>query len=114
MRTRIFGLLLFVTAAAHAEITVLAGGRLIDGYGGPPIENAVVVIDGNTMRLGMSTPRRTIGSKSVLMPSPMLTHDHRLPSAVRHKAPTSLTDAVAPSGRRLGQSARGPLWMQEQ
>lgn len=33
-----------------AAILVLAGGRLIDGYGGPPIENAVVVIDGNTIR----------------------------------------------------------------
>src|SRR4051812_7897238 len=30
-----------------AALLVLAGGRLIDGYGGPPLENAVVVIDGN-------------------------------------------------------------------
>ena len=46
-----FGLLLLLAAtAANAEVTVLAGGRLIDGYGGPPIENAVIVIDGNTIR----------------------------------------------------------------
>jgi imidazolonepropionase-like amidohydrolase len=33
-----------------AALLVLAGGRLIDGYGGPPLENAVVVIDGNRIR----------------------------------------------------------------
>jgi imidazolonepropionase-like amidohydrolase len=33
-----------------AALLVLAGGRLIDGYGGPPIENAVIVIEGNTVR----------------------------------------------------------------
>jgi imidazolonepropionase-like amidohydrolase len=37
-----------VTVAAQP--LVLAGGRLIDGYGGPPLENAVVVIEGNTIR----------------------------------------------------------------
>src|SRR6185295_16604048 len=26
------------------------GGRLIDGYGGPPLENAVIIIEGNTIR----------------------------------------------------------------
>ena len=30
-----------------AALLVLAGGRLIDGYGGPPLENSVVVINGN-------------------------------------------------------------------
>ena len=33
-----------------AALLVLAGGRLIDGYGGPPLENAVVVIDGNRIK----------------------------------------------------------------
>jgi len=48
---RIFVLALLLAASAHAaEILVLAGGRLIDGYGGPPLENAVVVIEGNTIR----------------------------------------------------------------
>ncbi len=32
--------------AAHAQVTALVGGRLIDGFGGPPIENSVIVIDG--------------------------------------------------------------------
>ncbi|MGZ4809334.1 MAG: amidohydrolase family protein [Thermoanaerobaculia bacterium] len=41
---------LFLAAAAHAETLVLAGGRLIDGYGGPPLENAVIVIDGNRIK----------------------------------------------------------------
>lgn len=43
-------LLLLLTLSARAETLVLAGGRLIDGYGGPPMENAVVVIEGNTIR----------------------------------------------------------------
>lgn len=30
-----------------AQTIVLSGGRLIDGYGGPPLENAVIVIEGN-------------------------------------------------------------------
>ncbi len=50
MRFRTFGLLLLLATSLHAQTLVLAGGRLIDGYGGPPIENAVVVIEGNTIR----------------------------------------------------------------
>lgn len=42
----------FVAAIAFAvsldaQTLVLSGGRLIDGYGGPPLENAVIVIQGN-------------------------------------------------------------------
>jgi len=45
---RLLVALLFATAAStHAESLVLAGGRLIDGFGGPPIDDAAVVIDGN-------------------------------------------------------------------
>ena len=29
------------------EVLALVGGRLIDGYGGPPLENAVIVVRGN-------------------------------------------------------------------
>ena len=50
MRMRIFGLALLLAASANAEILVLAGGRLIDGYGGPPMENAVIIIEGTTIR----------------------------------------------------------------
>ena len=41
-------LLLFAGAfpAAAASVKALVGGRLIDGYGGRPIENSVVLIDG--------------------------------------------------------------------
>src|SRR5687768_13012521 len=41
---------LFLATTLHAQPLVLAGGRLIDGYGGPPVENAVVVIDGNRVK----------------------------------------------------------------
>ncbi|GAC1438468.1 MAG: Xaa-Pro dipeptidase [Thermoanaerobaculia bacterium] len=45
----VIALLLFA-ATVHAQPVVLTGGRLIDGYGGPPLENAVVVIDGNRIK----------------------------------------------------------------
>lgn len=41
---------LFLATGVDAQPLVLAGGRLIDGYGGPPIENAVVVIEGNRVK----------------------------------------------------------------
>ena len=41
---------LFLAASVHAQPLVLAGGRLIDGFGGPPLENAVVVIEGNRIK----------------------------------------------------------------
>jgi imidazolonepropionase-like amidohydrolase len=43
-------LVLFLAVPAWGETLVLAGGRLIDGYGGPPLENSVIVIEGNTIR----------------------------------------------------------------
>ena len=45
----ILSLLVLLTGALPAwavSIKALVGGRLIDGYGGPPIENSVVLIDG--------------------------------------------------------------------
>lgn len=48
---RVFTIISFLFAfSLNAETLVLAGGRLIDGYGGYPLENAVVVIEGNTIR----------------------------------------------------------------
>jgi imidazolonepropionase-like amidohydrolase len=51
MRLRLPVLLsLLITATASAQPLVLAGGRLIDGYGGPPLDNAVIVVEGNTIK----------------------------------------------------------------
>jgi imidazolonepropionase-like amidohydrolase len=36
-----------VVAQGRGSITALVGGLLIDGYGGPPIQNSVVLIDGD-------------------------------------------------------------------
>jgi imidazolonepropionase-like amidohydrolase len=49
MKKLLLTLLVFATSLS-AETLVLAGGRLIDGYGGKPLENAVVVIEGNTIK----------------------------------------------------------------
>ena len=45
-------LILLVTAspALAAPIKALVGGRLIDGYGGAPIENSVVLIEGDRIQ----------------------------------------------------------------
>jgi imidazolonepropionase-like amidohydrolase len=47
MRRVLVALLFAAALSAHAESLVLAGGRLIDGFGGPPVDDAAVVIDGN-------------------------------------------------------------------
>ena len=43
-------LALFSTAAFAAPMKALVGGRLIDGYGGPPLENSVVLIEGDRIK----------------------------------------------------------------
>jgi imidazolonepropionase-like amidohydrolase len=36
-----------ITTAAHSQITLaVRGGRILDGYGGPPIENGVILVSG--------------------------------------------------------------------
>jgi imidazolonepropionase-like amidohydrolase len=42
----IFGAVL-VTAASAAQITALVGGRLIDGWGGAPVSDSVILIEGD-------------------------------------------------------------------
>jgi len=36
----------FIAAAQHSGVKALVGGTLIDGYGGPPLRNSVIVIEG--------------------------------------------------------------------
>lgn len=48
MKSLFFALL--VTVTLSAQPLVLSGGRLIDGFGGPPLENAVVIIEGNRVK----------------------------------------------------------------
>ncbi|HEV2855163.1 MAG TPA: amidohydrolase family protein [Thermoanaerobaculia bacterium] len=43
-------LTLFATAADAAPMKALVGGRLIDGYGGPPLENSVVLVEGDRIK----------------------------------------------------------------
>ena len=84
MKRLVLLLMLLDASAALAQVTVLAGGRLIDGYGGPPIENAVIVIDGNTIRTvgTQSTVRIPDGAKVIdtngftMMPGLMDMHVH--------------------------------------
>src|SRR5436190_19658435 len=84
MKRLVLLLMLLDASAALAQVTVLAGGRLIDGYGGPPIENAVIVIDGSTIRTvgTQTTVRIPDGAKIIdtngftMMPGLMDMHVH--------------------------------------
>ena len=38
---------LLATPALAGPLKALVGGRLIDGYGGRPLDNSVIVIDGD-------------------------------------------------------------------
>jgi len=38
-----------ISAIAQQDLKALVGGRLIDGYGGPPLANSVILIKGNTI-----------------------------------------------------------------
>jgi imidazolonepropionase-like amidohydrolase len=79
----LIAVLLFATSLS-AETLVLAGGRLIDGYGGKPLENAVVVIEGNTIKevgleSGVTIPKgaRVIDTNGyTVMPGLMDMHVH--------------------------------------
>lgn len=47
MRAIIFAAFALLATTAHAAgITALVGGRLIDGQGGPPLANSVILVDG--------------------------------------------------------------------
>lgn len=43
-------ILLALAAAAAAQRKALVGGTLIDGYGGPPIRNSIILIDGEKIQ----------------------------------------------------------------
>ena len=56
MRTlAIMAAALLATAAQAGAIKALVGGRLIDGNGGPPIANSVILIDGDRITAGGTT-----------------------------------------------------------
>jgi imidazolonepropionase-like amidohydrolase len=42
--------LLILASSAFAQVKALVGGRLIDGYGGTPLDNSVVVIEGERIK----------------------------------------------------------------
>ncbi len=45
-----FGISLLSTAGYGSDLKALVGGVLIDGYGGPPIQNSVVIIEGKYIK----------------------------------------------------------------
>jgi len=48
---RLFALTLLVaTSVSHAATVALVGGRLIDGFGGPPLANSVILVEGDRIK----------------------------------------------------------------
>jgi imidazolonepropionase-like amidohydrolase len=50
MRTLSIALFIFLSVDASAQVKALVGGTLIDGFGGKPLPNSVVIIDGERVR----------------------------------------------------------------
>jgi imidazolonepropionase-like amidohydrolase len=50
MRTLCIALFIFLSFDASAQLKALVGGTLIDGFGGKPLPNSVVIIDGERVR----------------------------------------------------------------
>lgn len=44
------GLLGVLSSASAAKLTALVGGRLIDGWGGPPLNDSVILVDGDRIK----------------------------------------------------------------
>jgi len=50
MKSLFLSLLLLITFYASAQVKALVGGTLIDGFGGKPIQNSVVIIEGERIK----------------------------------------------------------------
>ena len=92
MRLRVWYLAIVLLLPVHVQaaespatgVLVLSGGRLIDGFGGTPIENAVVVVRGNRIEavgragaIAIPADARTIDvSGMTLLPGLWESHGH--------------------------------------
>ena len=100
----------FFLRACYSEIGV--GGRVIDGYGQPPIENGTVLIKGQRIvavgALG-SKRVRWIGALSVL---PRLVTHPTESFGMRFTDPDGVTLVLRDNGRchYVEEDAIGPLW----
>ena len=55
---------------ASAGLTALVGGRLIDGFGGPPLANSVILVEGErikTIGQGKVADANTSGAMEILI-----------------------------------------------
>ena len=50
MKSLCISLFLLLSAGAYAQVKALVGGTLIDGFGGKPLPNSVIIIDGERIR----------------------------------------------------------------
>ena len=92
-------LTLLFTHAVNAQTVTLAitGGRILDGYGGPPIENGVILIAGERITAVGPASAVAVPAGVLVVPSPQ-----SISHAVMVSAPGSLLDKAmvyaAPAG----------------
>ena len=89
----------------EAENTIaLLGGRLIDGYGGRPVENAVVLIKGSTIvaagpgsRMEIPDTAERVNARGMtILPGLIDTHFHS-----RDSVELTLTAPISPCSRHV-------------
>lgn len=83
MNTRLLGVLLLAGLSASAQPVVFEHARIIDGTGRPPLENAVLVVDGaRIVAVGGAGTKRPDGARVVdasgktIMPGIIVSHGH--------------------------------------
>jgi imidazolonepropionase-like amidohydrolase len=83
MNGRLLGVLLLAGLSASAQPVVFEHARLIDGTGRPPLEDAVLVVDGSRIvAVGNAATKRPAGARVVdatgktIMPGIIVSHGH--------------------------------------
>lgn len=93
---------------AQKPVTVVQGGRLIDGNGGPPLENSVIVIDGERIRavgaegsLQIPAGAKVVDASGLsILPGLIDAHIHSLdffPPLFLHFGVTTVVDTANPT-----------------
>lgn len=135
-----FALLLPATVTAQDATLAIVGGRLIDGYGGPPIHDSVILVSGNTITaVGTQQDTQVPAGATVIdadghtvMPGLIDLHVHfdiighgnydhwfanyetRMRSDVLPTAARIMLNAGVTSVRDLGTDIDNAFWMREQ
>ena len=113
-----FFLFVFFLAVANAQVKALVGGTLLDGYGGTPIQNSVILIEGERIvavghqgNLEVPEGAEVISTEGMtVLPGLWDMHVHLMINGHSdyaywdRKYPPLLRDVIMPASRRLCSS----------